>query len=304
MRVLDWVKASRAPFCIGVFLCVCVGTAVAWHETGEFDPALFAACLVGVVLINLGTNLANDYYDHTRGADEANPDPTPFSGGSRAIQDGVIGAKAIRNAAYVCFLLSSAVGAYIVWRRGLPVLALGAAGVLIGLFYTAPPLRLGYRGLGEIATGIAFGLLPVSGAYYVQAGTLSWSVILVACGPCCLGAALLVINEIPDAGPDRSVGKMHLVARLGVGFGAVAYLALLLGAFGSIAAGIALGLVPGWAALAFAAAPTGLWAFARAWTSGGAPGRIVPALGANVISLVLFGALTSVGYLLAGGAAG
>ncbi|MHC4248670.1 MAG: 1,4-dihydroxy-2-naphthoate octaprenyltransferase [Planctomycetota bacterium] len=300
MRVLDWMKASRAPFCIGVFLSVCVGTATAWHETGRFDALLFAACLAGVVLINLGTNFANDYYDHTRGADEANPNPTPFSGGSRAIQDGVLGAKAIRNVAYLCFALAAAVGGYVTWRVGWPVLAIGAAGILIGIFYTAPPFRLCYRGFGELVTAIGFGLLPVMGAYYVQVGALSPGAILIACAPACLGAALLFINEIPDAGPDRSVGKMHLVARLGVGFGAVAYLALLAGAFASVGAGIALSLVPGWAALAFLAAPPGLWAFARAWTSGGAPGRIVPALGANVVSLVLFGTLMSAGYVIAG----
>lgn len=300
MRILDWVKASRAPFCIGVFLCVCIGTAAAWYESGAFDPVLFAACLAGVVLINFGTNFANDYYDHIRGADEANPNPTPFSGGSRVIQDGVISAKAIRNAAFLSFALAALVGAYIVWRRGPPVLALGAAGILIGLFYTAPPLRLGYRGFGEIITGIGFGLLPVMGAYYVQAGVLSPGAVLIAFAPCCMGAALLFINEIPDAGPDRSAGKMHLVARLGVGFGAFAYLALLVGAFGSIAAGIALDMAPAWTALAFVALPPGLWAFGRAWKCGGAPGRIVPALGANVLSLVLFGTLMSAGYVIAG----
>lgn len=303
MRIADWMKASRAPFCIGVFLSVCIGTAIAWHETGSFDWLLFAACLAGVVLVNLGTNLANDYYDHTRGADEANPCPTPFSGGSRAIQDGDIGAKAIRNAAYLCFALAAAVGGYVTWRAGLPVLAFGAAGILIGLFYTAPPFRLCYRGFGEIVTGIGFGLLPVMAAYYVQTGTISGGAILISLAPCFLGAALLVINEIPDAGPDRSVGKMHLVAQLGVGFGAVAYLVLLLAAFASVAAGIALDVMPAWTGLAFGAAPVGLFAFAHAWANRNAPARIVPALGANVVSLVLFGTLASVGFLIAGVAA-
>ena len=111
MRILGGVtgwlgaslKASRAPFFADVVLCVCLGAAVAWHELGVFDPWALAACLIGVMLINGGTNLANDYYDHTSGADAANPNPTPFSGGSRAIQNGTFSAKTIRNAAFACF---------------------------------------------------------------------------------------------------------------------------------------------------------------------------------------------------------
>ena len=174
MRIRAWLKASRAPFFADVVLCVCLGAAAAWYEAGHFDVWLFGACVLGVILLNAGTNLGNDYYDHVSGADEANPHPTPFSGGSRAIQDAIVGPLAVRNAASLCFLLSAAVGAFLFWRCGWPVLVFGAVGALSGYFYTAPPLRLGYRGLGEILAGLNVGPLAVLGSYYVQAATLSW----------------------------------------------------------------------------------------------------------------------------------
>ena len=316
---MEWLKASRAPFLLDVILCVCLGAAAAWHEAGTFDPWILAACLAGVMLLNAGTNLANDYYDHLSGADEANPSPTPFSGGSRAIQDGVFSAKRIRNAAFLCFALSAAVGALLLWRMSgiapqgagslypWPVLAFGAVGALSGLFYTAPPLKLGYRGFGEFLAGFNVGPVAILGSYYAQAGTLSWGVAVVSLPLGLLSSALLVINQLPDVEPDRAAGKRHLVARFGTGFGAWAYLALVLGAYSSAGAGIALGYLPRAAALVFLAAPAGLWAFVRArervmteTASAASPLRIVPALGANVAALLGTGALLCTGYLVDG----
>ncbi|MHC4199471.1 MAG: 1,4-dihydroxy-2-naphthoate octaprenyltransferase [Planctomycetota bacterium] len=319
MRVLEWLKASRAPFFLDVILCVCLGAAAAWHEAGTFDPWILAACLAGVMLLNAGTNLANDYYDHLSGADEANPSPTPFSGGSRAIQDGVFSAKQIRNAAFLCFALSVVAVALLIWRMSgiapqgagplypWPVLAFGVVGALSGLFYTAPPLKLGYRGFGELLAGLNVGPVAILGSYYAQAGTLSWGVAIVSLPLGCLSSALLVINQLPDVEPDRAVGKRHLVTRFGISFGVWGYLVLVLAAYVSAGAGIALGLVPRTAAIVFLAAPGGLWAFARARSclsketaEVGSPGRIVPALGANVAALLGTGALLCAGYLVDG----
>ncbi len=298
MRVLDWLKASRAPFFMDVILCVCLGAVVARYETGAFDPWLLVACVVGVIFLNAGTNLANDYYDHRTGADEANPSPTPFSGGSRAIQNGMFSAKAIRNAAFLCFALAAGVGALLVWRAGWPVLAFGAVGAVSGVFYTAPPFKLGYRGGGEFLAGFNVGPVAVLGAYFVQIGTLSWGVVAVSLPMGLLSTALLMINEIPDAAPDREVGKMHLVARLGPGFGAWSYLALVVAAYASLGAAMALGLVPWAVAVAGLMVPVALFAFAKARVNLNSPDRIVPALGANVAALLGTGALLCVGYLV------
>jgi 1,4-dihydroxy-2-naphthoate octaprenyltransferase len=327
LRILAWMKASRAPFFLDVMFCVCLGAAVAWHESGAFDVWLLAACLAGVMLLNGGTNLANDYYDHLSGADEANPGPTPFSGGSRAIQEGTFSPRAMRNAAFICFALAAAVGAFLFWRlsahgfhRVWPVLAIGAVGALSGFFYTAPPLRLGYRGWGEFLAGLNVGPLAILGSYCAQAGVPSWGVVLVSLPLGFLSSALLVINEIPDADVDRAVGKRHLVARMGVSRAPWAYLLLVVAAYASAGAAVLTGLAPPTVSLVFLTAPVGLWAFAasRRWVRSAArsgqrsfpddaarpTGRIVPALAANVVCLLLSGALLCTGYLVAGGTAG
>jgi 1,4-dihydroxy-2-naphthoate octaprenyltransferase len=314
MRIALWIKASRAPFFCGVVAFVCVGAAAAWYDSGTFHVLPFAACVLGVMLINGGTNLANDYYDHVSGADEANDFPTPFSGGSRAIQDGVFTPRQMRGAALMCFAAAGAVGAYLVWHAGPLVLALGAVGVFSGFFYTAPPLRLGYRGLGEIVTGVNFGLLPVVGAYYVQTQALDGGIALVGMAPCFLGAALLLINEIPDAEADRKAGKRHLVTRMSSLQAAVAYLAVIAGAYAVIAVALWARLAPPTAVLAFGAVPVGLVAFGlsyrwavRSAAPGGAasgPAGMAPAMAANVVCLILTSALLCVGYLVGGTAVG
>jgi 1,4-dihydroxy-2-naphthoate octaprenyltransferase len=315
LRILAWIKAARAPFFLDVMFCVCLGAAAAWHESGAFDAWLLAACLAGVMLLNGGTNLANDYYDHLSGADEANPGPTPFSGGSRAIQDRTFSPIAMRNAAFACFVLAAAVGAFLFWRlsshgygRVWPVLAIGAVGALSGFFYTAPPLRLGYRGWGELLAGLNVGPLAILGSYCVQAGNPSWGVIVVSLPLGFLSSALLVINEMPDAEVDGAVGKRHLVARMGVSRAPWAYLLLLVAAYASAGAAVLTGLAPPTVSLVFLTAPVGLWAFAasRRWArpTGRSTSRIVPALAANVVCLLLSGALLCTGYLLAGGTAG
>lgn len=287
---------------------MCLGAAAAWYEVDVFSAWLLAACLAGVILINAGTNLANDYYDHLSGADEANPHPTPFSGGSRAIQDGTVGARAVRNAAFLCFALAAVVGGFLVWRCGWPVLVFGAIGVLSGLFYTAPPFKLGYRGLGEMLAGLNVGPLAVLGSYYVQTGTISLGVVLVSLPTGFLSSALLVMNEIPDLEPDRGAGKRHLVVwigeKMGIGVAPVLYLLLVVSAYASLGVALALGSVPAATALMFATAPLGLRAFARARLNIGSPGKLVAAMGANVLVVVLSGALLCMGYLLGGSTAG
>jgi 1,4-dihydroxy-2-naphthoate octaprenyltransferase len=296
-------------------LFVCVGTAAAWYDTGAIEWLPFVACVVGVALINGGTNLTNDYFDHRTGADEGNDSPTPFSGGSRAIQDGVFSAREILVAAFVCFALAAGIGAYLVLRSGWVVLAIGACGVVSGYFYTAPPFRFGYRGLGEVVTGINFGLLPVMGSYFVQTGSLKWSIVLMGCAPCCFGAALLVINEMPDSHADRAAGKRHLVARMSLNAAAVAYLGLIACAYAAIGAALYAGFAPRGTLLAFAAAPVGLLAFALSYRwakrARGAvshdqtePLRMTPAMGANVACMILTSVLLCAGYLISGSAVG
>ncbi len=216
MNFKIWLKAVRVPFFTATIIPVLFGYLLAWHDGSGFVWQRFFIMLFGAVFVHAGTNLANDYFDHLTGCDEANPTPTPFSGGSRVIQDGRIPPRKILYASLIFFILGSGIGLYLNYVCGKNViLILGIIGVSLGFFYSAGPFRIGYGGLGEFATGIGFGPLMVMGAYYVGAGTLSFEVFLASIPIGILIALVLFINEFPDYTGDRAVGKRTLVVILG-----------------------------------------------------------------------------------------
>jgi 1,4-dihydroxy-2-naphthoate octaprenyltransferase len=146
-RLKIWIQTLRAPFfSCAVMVPTALGSVIAWYQTGTFYWGYFFLALIGAMAINGGTNLANDYFDHTSGADEKNTEYTPFSGGSRTIQDGLVTARAVLTGAFICFGIAIAIGLYLTFVRGIGVLYIGLVGVLTGYFYTAAPFRLGYRG--------------------------------------------------------------------------------------------------------------------------------------------------------------
>lgn len=189
--------------------------ASAWTLGRVPDLGAVAAALAGALLIHAGTNLANEYWDHVSGTDDANLHRTPFSGGTRAIQEGLVDPGAVHRAAGLFFLAGLVVFA-VLDRRGAPgLLPLALAGAAAGYFYTAPPLALAYRGLGELAVGLNFGpMLAASGS--LAAGGTVVPAALVGGGLLMLGSvAVLLVNEVPDVTADRGAGKLHLVVRLG-----------------------------------------------------------------------------------------
>jgi 1,4-dihydroxy-2-naphthoate octaprenyltransferase len=221
------VEVARWPYLAAALLPALVGGALAAREGFVAIPE-WILTLVGVALLQLGALAANDYFDHRSAADEANFTPTRFSGGSRLIQRGVLAPRAVLALAVGCLAAGGVLGLGIALTLQsahgaglLQVLGLGAAGVAIAVLYTAPPVRLAHRGLGELAVGLGFGPLVVAGSYLVpriaagggavlSAEALAFSVPIGA-----LVAAWLTINEIPDAPWDARVGKRTLAVRLG-----------------------------------------------------------------------------------------
>ena len=176
-----WILAIRAPFFTASVAPAVVGVAVAFYEGYAVNWWHAALTLVGLVAVHGGTNLANDYYDHRTRDDWLNLTPTPFSGGSRVIQDGVISPRAMFIYSLACFAVGIACGLYL-WRvtPGNVVLWLGLFGVASGFLYTALPVAIGYRGVGEIFVGLNFGPVAVLGAHYVQAGHLSPAALMAS----------------------------------------------------------------------------------------------------------------------------
>ncbi len=211
-----WFAELRAPFLLSTSLPVLVGTALAYAQTGRWDWSLFIPAVLGVALCNAMANVFNDYYDHLSGDDALNQDfVRPFTGGSRLIQQGKLSPQSVRRLAWVCATLALLCAAYLVYRGGVVILLIGLVGLVGAYAYSAPPLSLANRGLGEMAVGLNAGLLPLLAAYYLQTGKLAWSAVLVGLPLTLLIVAILFINQFPDYRADLAVGKRNWVVRLG-----------------------------------------------------------------------------------------
>lgn len=215
-RFKVWLRAIRAPFFTASITPVLLGSAVAWADSGTFNWFYFLLALVGVVFINVGTNLANDYFDHKSGDDEINETPTLFSGGSRVIQEKLIKPLDILVVSLVFFFLAFLIGFYLNFSiPGNTILIIGLIGVFIGFFYTAGPFRLGYRGFGELWVSLCLGPLVVLGAYYIQTQILSSEALLISIPSGILVGLILYINGFQDYEADKRVGKRTSIVVLG-----------------------------------------------------------------------------------------
>jgi 1,4-dihydroxy-2-naphthoate octaprenyltransferase len=175
---------------------VLVGSAVAWYS-GYVNWILFVFALLGSVAIHAGTNLANEYFDFTQGVDK--PDSLGPAG---VILEGKLKPTDVLRAAVLAFLLGGVLGAYVVFQVGFVILALGLVSILAGWFYTAKPLSLGYRGLGEPEVFIFMGPVMVMASYYVQARSFALSPLLISLPIGFLVTAILHANNLRDIVQD------------------------------------------------------------------------------------------------------
>lgn len=194
-----------------------VSSAAASAAGNDVDPVLALLVGIGLVALQSGVNLVNDYFDDASGLD-ADPDfaDSAFPLGSRVIQEGLVSRTAVKRAALVCFALGAACG--LVLDRVHPghvVLWLGGVGVALGYFYTAPPLQIAYRGAGEPITFSLFGPVAGLGAYYVLTGTVTPAATVVSCAVGLFAMAILFLHHFPQREADARHGKRTPVVRLG-----------------------------------------------------------------------------------------
>ncbi len=214
--MLRALASARPQFLTASLLPVLVAGAYVKWQHGSVEVGLWLLTLLGIALLHLGANLFNDYFDHLSGADEVNRAfVAPFTGGSRAIQQGTVAPAQVLFTALVTTAVGSAIGIYLAAARGSLVLLLGIIGVFTYFFYTAPPIALSYRGLGELVVALDFGLLPMLGTEYVLTQHCSVEMAMVSLPVAAFVANILLINEFPDAEADALVGKRHLVVQLG-----------------------------------------------------------------------------------------
>lgn len=239
------MRASRAPFLSASLVPALLGAFAAYWRTGRLNATGLLATLAGIACVHLGANLANDYFDYKTGCDSRNPEPTPYSGGSRVIQDGLISGRAVVTASAFFFAAGAVLGLYLnSLVPGNGILIIGLIGIAGGLFYTAVPVRLSYRGLGEITVFLCFGPLLVAGSYLVQSGRLDSDVFAVSLPAGLLVLAILLVNEVLDVRWDREAGKNTLVVALGRERGYAAFLITYIAAYAWIGVGICIRLYP------------------------------------------------------------
>jgi 1,4-dihydroxy-2-naphthoate octaprenyltransferase len=293
-----FLRTTRLPFLTATFVPVLLGIAVAAWTNG-FNWWLALLTLVGGACIHLGLNVANDVFDTTSGADEANVNPTQFSGGSRVVHYGLLSLRAIALVSLGFYAVGIAIGVGLAALRGWDLLWLGVAGALLSFFYTAPPLKLVHRGMGEIVVALGFGPIMTLGAYFVQAREYDLEPFLVSIPVGILIALVLYVNEVPDRPADASAGKRTLPVRFSKDVIVNAYAAAVALAFGLIVVFAVAGWIVRPAIIAVAAAPLALPVYRALKSSYEQPYALMPAMAKNIQLHLATGVLLIVGYVVA-----
>ncbi|MBT8488979.1 MAG: 1,4-dihydroxy-2-naphthoate polyprenyltransferase [Gemmatimonadetes bacterium] len=283
-----WILAARPKTLTAAIAPVAAGTGLAaLHGAAAWLPAL--AALVGAVLIQIGTNLANDYYDFIRGGDT-----DERVGPVRVTQSGILPPETVRRGMVAVLAAAMLVGIYLVYVGGWPIVWIGLASVACAVLYTGGPFPLAYHGLGDVFVFVFFGLVAVGGTYWVQA--LEWPVdaVVAGVGLGALNTAILVVNNLRDIETDSKANKRTLAVRLGRRGTQFEYLAMLaLGAavplVGVFWLGWPVGALLALAALVLAVPPT------RAVLGFDAPRELLPALGGTARVVAVYGVLLGIG---------
>ena len=204
-----WLMAARLRTLPAAVAPVLVGTALA-DTRGSIDWIAVAAAILGALFIQVGTNLSNDYSDARRGADTEDR-----LGPVRVTAGGLVPPRQVLVATYLSFAMAVLCGVYLIAVAGPVLLLIGAASILAGILYTGGPRPYGYEGLGEVFVFLFFGVVAVTGSYYVQQQNLPWEAFALAVPVGLLASAILVVNNVRDIDTDRRAGKRTLAVRLG-----------------------------------------------------------------------------------------
>jgi 1,4-dihydroxy-2-naphthoate octaprenyltransferase len=293
------LRTTRAPFLTATVVPVLLGVAVAAKE-GAWDFWLAALTLIGASFIHLALNIANDVFDTMSGADPANTRPTQFSGGSRVIHYGLVSLRGAAILSAVFYLAGIAIGLYLAWLRGFwPLFWLGVAGVVISVIYTAPPIRLIHRGVGEIAVALGFGPIMLLGSYYVQAQRFSLEALWLSLPVGILIALVLYVNEIPDRESDAAAGKATLPVRWSREAVIRGYVWATAAAYGLVALGAALRILPWPTVIALATIPLAVRVASGIGLYYDDPYALMPTMAANIKLHLYTGLLLFAGYIAA-----
>lgn len=287
--------AATRPAFLSVTLVGCLlGLASAYHDLHGGRPITALLTLLLALITHAAVNVLNDYFDHRNGSDAANIERVfPFTGGSRFIQNGVMSPEAVLRFGLMLFAAVIPGGLLLVWASGPGLLWIGVLGMAVGWAYSAPPLALASRGLGELAVASGW-LLVVLGADYVQRGSFAALPALAGVSYALLVANLLYLNQFPDAKADAQAQKRTLVVRLGAARARWGYLMIALLAHAWLVGAVLLGALPPAAAWGLLSLPPTLIAARALIRHAQSPARLGVAIQLTILAALVHGvALTA-----------
>ncbi|MBN2594279.1 MAG: prenyltransferase [Sedimentisphaerales bacterium] len=295
MKLKVWFLETRPQFLLLSVVLVLLGTAIAWHE-GYFDLLKFVLTMLGLVLAHSSVNILNDYFDYKSGIDlETNR--TPFSGGSGILPAGLLKPQGVYVYGVGCLFAALAIGIYLTFISGWKLLPLILLGGPVIYFYTS---HLAKWLVSELWAGLGLGMLPVLGTYFVQTGRYSIEAFVVSLAPGFLTANLLFLNEFPDIEADKKGGRYHLVIALGPKNASRLYAGLVLLTYLSIIGGIVFKLMPPLTMIGFLSILFAYKAVKVTFKHYDNVQALLPALKANVLTVLLTDAFLALGYFLSG----
>jgi 1,4-dihydroxy-2-naphthoate octaprenyltransferase len=293
-----YILATRPPFVTLTLVGCLLGIATAGADGVPLDASTAIATMLLGVTLNAAVNVYNDYCDHLNGTDAVNTARVfPFTGGSRFIQNGVLTPRATLLFARALFALTIVGGVALAWRVGAGLLWIGLWGVFVGWAYSAPPLRMNSRGLGELCVALTFALVVV-GADFVQRGSLAAAPVWASIGYALLTTNVLYINQFPDRDADLAAGKHHWVARMPVLRARWGYLTIVVLAALTMALPVLLGLLPRGAALGLIAIAPAALAARSLLRFAATPKALAPAIKMTIAAAHLAAVATALGICL------
>ena len=214
-----WIITSRPKTLTAAISPVLLGSALAYYD-GFFDIITFFFILFAACLIQIGTNYSNDLFDYLRGTDNSN-----------RLGTGMLSQKEIQKAIIIIFSLAIIFGFYLALLGGWVIVAIGLSSIFFGIIYTGGPYPLAYNGLGDIFVFIFFGLVAVSGTYYLHTGIFTFDTIILGSALGCLSTCILIINNLRDIDNDKKHKKNTLAVYIGRKFTKIEYLLLITTAY-------------------------------------------------------------------------
>jgi 1,4-dihydroxy-2-naphthoate octaprenyltransferase len=289
-----WLTLPRFQFLPLTIIMVSLGTAIAAYE-GYFHLGHFLLAMIGSILVHMTVNIINDYHDYVDGID-LNTQGTPFSGGSGVLPLNLLKPKQAFWFATICLLIAMVIGFYFVMKRGWLLFPLLLLAGFSAYFYN---VYLSKWHIGEIFAGLCFGPLLVLGSYYVQTGRYSWETLVASLAPGILTSNLLVLNEFPDREADRKGGRRHWVITLGKKDASYLFVALLTASYLCIIVGVLSKMMPVLTLIGLGTIGFGWKAAKGALKYYDDTNKLIPVLGANVITILGTQALLTIGYVIA-----